>query len=213
MRIICLVIISTMLLASCANEVLLVPSVTEAGLILSEERSIGENIGDKNIWINIRQKMLHTDINNLFHAINVKVIEGRILLTGSVPDPKYRMQAVEISWQTSGVIEVINEIQISNKERSLQDIATYSKDSWITTRIRSKTLVDSKVKSVNYSIDTIGGIVYVMGIAQDEEEIQYLNDLISKIKGVTKVMNYARIKDSTLRRINYESPYHNIKQN
>ena len=203
LRSICLLIISVML-ASCANEIILVPSVAEAGLILSEERTIGDNLNDKNTWIHIRQNMLHTDINNLFHAINVKVIEGRVLLTGKVMDAKYRTQAIEIAWKTRGVVEVINEITISNSERSLKDIAVYSQDSWITTRIKSKVLVDSKIKSVNYSIDTIGGIVYVMGIAQDTEEIEYLNNLIATIKGVNKVVNYARIKDSNLRKVNYD---------
>ena len=74
------------------------------------------------------------------------------------------------------------------------NIGTYAKDTWITTQVKSAMLFRADVYSLNYSVKTVSGIVYLMGIAHNEEELQVITDIASKVDGVKKVVSYVRIK-------------------
>jgi len=53
----------------------------------------------------------------------------------------------------------------------------FASDAWISTQIESKLLFTKDIKSVNYSVETIDGVVYLMGIAQDREELDAVTQI------------------------------------
>ena len=129
--------------------------------------------------------------------IGVKVLEGRVLLTGYVSSPEERVKIIKLVWSQDGVKEVINEIVIEGEnKRYIKDIAL---DSWITTQIKSKLLVEDKVESVNYSIETINRVVYLMGIAQNETELDLVTNIAGTVAKVERVVSFVRIRDSKIR--------------
>jgi len=67
-------------------------------------------------------------------------------------------------------------------------------DSWISTQIESKLLFAKDIASVNYSTETIDGNVYLMGVAQNKEELENVAKIASQISGVKKVVSHVRIK-------------------
>lgn len=156
-----------------------------------EERSIGNVIDDTTIWGAIKHHYLQADVDGLFADINVEVKEGRVLLTGSVKDPKARVEAVKLAWKPSGVKEVINELDISGSS----GFKDYAKDTWISARVKSKLLMNSDIHSVNYSVDTVNQKVYLMGIAQSPEERDLAKSLASTVAGVKRVVSHVRVKD------------------
>lgn len=188
-------------LQSCLPTV--VTAATKTGVTVAQERSFGDAIDDATINSKINSAMLQEDVNNLFVKINVKVTEGSVLLTGTVKDPDARARAAQIAWDQKGVKEVINEIKVSSESLKLSDVTDYSKDTWITTQIKSKLLLNKDVKSVNYSIDTINGVVYMTGVAQDQQELNTVTQLVGSVSYVKKVVNYVRIKGSKLREHNH----------
>ncbi len=162
------------------------------GYVGAQERSVGTSIDDRVIWTEIKHYFLQADVYELLNAVNVEVNEGRVLLTGSVINPQTRQRAVELAWRPKGVKEVINEIQITDK----QSIKSFATDSWITSQLKSKMVLDKNIRSINYSVETINGIVYLMGIAKDEQELNAVTNIASTIRGVSQVISHVRIKQA-----------------
>ncbi len=157
-----------------------------------QERTPGKAVDDTVIWGKIKEKYLQQNAKDLLAGVNVEVIEGRVHLTGLVYLPHTRVDAVRLAWQVDGVKEVVNEIQIRpEKDKKWSTIAT---DSWISAQVRSKLLFDKNVRSINYSIDVILGVVYLMGIARNQEELEIVEDISRTTKGVEKVVSYVRIE-------------------
>jgi osmotically-inducible protein OsmY len=184
-----------------------------AAKVVADERSVGEVLDDATIGTRISNSYFQKDTNNLFHKVGVKVHEGRVLLTGSVPTASERMEAVRLAWAQRGVKEVINEINISNqKQEGVDAVKRVSKDSWVTTQIKTKLFFEKDIHSVNYSIETIHGTVYVMGIAQNKPELDKALDIIRTIPGVQKVISHVRLRNAAYQEQKHDHHHHHTAE-
>ena len=95
------------------------------------------------------------------------------------------------AWSIEGVNEVINEVQISNDE----DILDYADDLIMKTKINAKLLLDKNILNLNYSVEVVNGIVYLIGIAQSQEELNSVINISENTYGVQNVISYVRLKD------------------
>ncbi len=174
-----------------------VPIILGGGAVSSkmslQEKTVGESLSDSTIWTKIRAAFIKNEIDSLFGSVNVEVNEGKVLLTGSVEKKEDIITILRLVWQQDGVKDVINELKIVPKvERP--GVFEYTRDSWITTQIKTKLFLSGKVRSINYSIETIDGTVYLFGISRNEEEIEDVRDIISTVKGVRNIKVYVRVK-------------------
>lgn len=185
------------ILNGCAPVVIGATAAT--GLVLSKEKTVGKAVDDATIWTRIKSHFLQKNFDHMFVGIDVKVDEGRVLLTGYVPDARTKMEAVKIVWSQEGVKEVMDEINISSKNDKLT-IKEYSLDTWITTQLKTKLLMEKNIRSVNYNIETLEGVVYLFGIAQNQQELDKVTYISSTIANVKKVISFIRLKDSPLRK-------------
>lgn len=143
---------------------------------------------------------IQTQINDLwfkhdfmmFQKLDLTIDQGRVLITGVVQDPQHRVEAVRLAWQPAGVKQVINEIKVADSE----GFVGYAKDAWITTRLRSAILLDSEITSINYSIDTVQGTVYLMGFAQNQAELDRVISKARTISNVRNVVSYVKMVGS-----------------
>ena len=103
--------LSLLALTACAAPGILAGAAM-AGLAVAQERSIGTVIDDTAIELQIQHYLLQAS-DGLFIRVGIEVHEGRVLLTGAVPAPDDRVEAVRQAWQVNGVLEVINEVQVS----------------------------------------------------------------------------------------------------
>ena len=94
-------------------------------------------------------------------------------------------------WKTEGVKDVINEIQTGTS--SLRDLA---KDAWITTLLHTKITLDKKILAINYSVETVNGIIYLIGIAQNQVELNRVIAHAKTIGYVKRITNHVRVKKS-----------------
>ena len=161
----------------------------------AKEKGIKEAISDGMIDAGINKEFLNHDIN-MFINIQIEVVEGRVLLTGSVKKPKHRLDAIKIAWKVLGVREVINEIDITEKG----GIKQYLIDVKIKTQIRYKVLADKEVSSINYNFEVVNGNVYVIGIAENKKELKKLVKHINTIGGVLKVVNHSIMRNDPRRK-------------
>ncbi len=160
------------LLATCASLALgaCAPLVIGAGVttavVASQERGLEGAAADTKIRLQINH-LWFEESTSLYAKINLQVQEGRVLLSGQVPGPEARVTAVRLAWQAEDVIEVINEIEIGDKS-SLSDAA---RDEWIATQLRAQLVGDAAIASINYSIETVNGSVYLIVVAQNQAEL------------------------------------------
>jgi osmotically-inducible protein OsmY len=168
------------------------------GFTAAQERSLGSAIDDASIEAKINTIFLSEEDKELFFDVDVDSVEGRVLLTGTVPTRQARIRAYKIAWRPGGVREVINEIKVDkNAEFSTIDTAN---DIWISTKVESKLLFAKDVASINYSVETIDGVVYMMGVAKDREELKKAAEIAASVSGVKKVISHVRLKDSIYRK-------------
>ena len=170
-----------------------VGGISKSVLVAKEERTVGTFIDDtviaaklKNLYFNNNEK--------IFFNVDVEVNEGRVLLTGTVETSDIRIEATKLAWGINDVVTVINEIQISDND----NILDYADDLVITTKINAKLLINKEINNLNYNIDTVNKIVYVIGIAQNKNELANVIDIINSVYGVKEVINYVRLKDDTI---------------
>lgn len=179
------------LLQNCAP--LLIGGATATGVTVAQERSVGNAIDDTAIWAAIKNSYMQEDMKALMTGVNVKVNEGRVLLTGKVNTPETRVTAVRLAWQPEGVKEVIDEVVVTDKD----SVADYAHDTWVTTQVKSKLLFNRDISSINYSVETVNGVVYLIGVARSQEELEAVTTITSTVRGVKRVISHARLKDTT----------------
>ena len=174
-------------LGGCASAV--IGAGATAGVAVAQERSVGQAIDDTTILADINHNLLKRS-EVLFINVDVEVVEGRVLLTGNVKLPANRVDVARMAWQAKGVREVLNELEIRDTG-GLQD---YAKDVWITTQLKVKFLGDTEISAINYSIDTLNGVVYLFGIAQSQKELDRATGHARNVKGVVKVVSHVILK-------------------
>lgn len=161
-----------------------------AGYSVAQERSVGTAVDDNGISLGINKKFLEEPDNQLFAHVDTHVTEGRVLLTGKVEKPEYAIRAVELAWQIEGVKEVVNEIAVTDKT----GFVDYSRDAWITTQVKTRLLFTKFIKSVNYNVETVNQTVYLMGLAQDQAELDRVLQVARTTQYVQNVVSYVRLK-------------------
>ena len=157
------------------------------GVAAAQEGGITRAISDLKIQAEINDLWLRYDVKT-FAKLDLTVNQGRVLITGIVQNPENRVEAVRLAWQPKGVKQVINEIKVADSE----GLIGYARDAWITARLRTALTFDKQVMSINYSIDTVEGTVYLMGVAQNRQELDRVTEVARTIPDVRQVVSYVK---------------------
>jgi osmotically-inducible protein OsmY len=160
----------------------------------SSEKGVVGTVDDTKIRATINMLWMDSNID-MWREVGLDVSEGRVLLTGKVEKPEWRVDAVKTAWRADGVKEVINEIKVTDEG----SLGNYARDSWIATQLRTKLLLDKNVMSVNYSVDSVDQVVYVMGIARSQKELDVVINYARSLSYVKQVVNYAILRSDPKR--------------
>ena len=170
-----------------------VPLVAGAGgaaaVGASQDRGLEQAVDDNEIAFEINRKLL-AQHSNLYSGVSTQVRKGRVLLTGRVPAQEDRIAVTRLVWSIGGVKEVINELHVGKEGSFSQSVS----DTTISTRLRARLTGDSNVSGINYSIETVDGVVYLMGTALDRAELDRVMAHARDIKGVRNVVSYVEVK-------------------
>ena len=170
-----------------------------AGVMIAEERSIEDAGIDTRITLEISEALFQAHIDDLFGPTNIDVVEGRVLLSGMVRTQELADRGGGIAWQASGVRKVYNEYQIG--DGSMVDPV---RDRWITTQLRGRLLGDENVYDVNYTITTVAGTLYLIGIARGQAELDLVTAHASDIAYVRRLVSHVVMIDDPIRLPNVE---------
>lgn len=180
--------------AGCAPVGVAVGAAAGVGTAAVQERGIAAAAGDARIKAEISHLLFQKD-HTLFGQVTADVQEGRVLLTGAVPTPEARVDAVRLAWQAEGVREVLNELQIADNS----SVIDYGRDVVIANTLRSKLLLDREVRNVNFTVEVVNSVVYLMGIARDQIEMDRVLGHARNVEHVRRVVNYIVLRDDPRR--------------
>lgn len=180
-------------LSGCAPAV--VGGGAAAGTAAMQERGLSGALKDTQIRTQINS-LWFQESERMYRFVNLQVQNRRVLLTGVVPERAMRTKAAELAWQSEDVREVINEIQVVENRN---DVGAYAKDSWIATQLKTKILFDTEIASINYSIEVVRGVIYLLGIARSEAELQRVIDHARTLANVEAVRDYVEVKPDAAR--------------
>ena len=178
-----------LLMASSCSQVI-IGGATSSSMIIVQERSAKQAAIDILIKARIEEAMFSNNYEKLFSKVRVIVYESRVLLVGTVEKEDMKEKANAISWATKNVKEVANYISIGKN-----DLIDYVKDTRISLEFRAKLLTDKEISEVNFSVTTENRVLYIVGIAQNDQELNKIIDHASNIAGVKKIVNLIYLKN------------------
>ena len=130
-----------------------------------DPRSLGTQIDDSIMQKNLSTRLALNEKSYLI-SVNIKVIDGRIFITGKVNDPEEKLKITKFAWETKGVRSVKNDIRIKEEFNFSQS----TKDLLITSQLRTAIIFNKEIKASNYQIDTYKKKIYIYGIALTSDE-------------------------------------------
>jgi len=169
---------------------------TAAGTAAAREGGIKASLEDARISAKINDLWLKHSFD-MFNKLNLTVDQGRVLITGVVQKPEHRVEAVRLAWQADGVRQVINEIKVDKSE----GIKGWARDNWISGRLRAAILFDKDIQGVNYTIDTVQSVVYLMGIAQNQTELNKVMTHARSVPYVKQVVSYVKLSGTPMNQV------------
>jgi osmotically-inducible protein OsmY len=108
--------------------------------------------------------------SDLARDLSATTYNNELLITGIVPNPAMKEMAEKLARQIDGVGKIDNRAQVGQPTTFGQD----ARDNYVSNALRTQLLADSQVRSSNYTVHTLNGVVYIMGYARNQGE----NDLV-----------------------------------
>lgn len=120
--------------------------------------------------------------------VNVTSYNGIVLLSGEALSRAQRNRVLEIARAEPKARRIYNEVRVAE----LTDLKSRSKDSLITTKIKTKMLADNHIKSARVKVVTEFRTVYLMGLVTQDmgNRAADIARNVSDVKRVVKLFEY-----------------------
>ncbi|HHF7344680.1 TPA: BON domain-containing protein [Legionella feeleii] len=153
-----------------------------AGLVVYDRRSVVTLESDARIFHKVHTAIV-TDPRFRDSRILVSSFNRVVLLVGQTPTASLRVVAEKIAQNTPNVRRVYDEISVDYP----LPISQRTKDTWITSQVRSLMLTKKGLESGSIRVVTENAVVYLMGIATREQANLAVN-VARQVQGVRKVV-------------------------
>ena len=127
--------------------------------------------------------------SDLARDVSATTYDGELLITGIVPNPAMKDAAERLARQIDGIKKIDNEVQIGQPTNFGRD----ARDDYVSNALRAKLLTDPQVRSSNYTVHTLNGIVYIMGYARNGAERDLVLSYARNLSNVTRVMSFIHV--------------------
>lgn len=181
-------LVLVLLAAGCTPPSLVLGAGARIGIAAFEERGIDGTVGDSALQVEVNAALLD-DGGDLFWPISTLVRDGEVLMVGNVPTEADRAEAERRAAAVNGVTAVYNELEVGPRS-ALNDDA---QDTLISQRVTSALVFDSEVKAVNYGVVTHNAVVYLMGTARSDWELDRAIAHARNVAYVRGVVSYVRL--------------------
>ncbi len=172
-------------LSGCASTIL--GGAASVGLASVQERSIKDAAIDLKLELQIQEKLFRANTDKLFVNVDVVLLEQRVMLIGNVESQELRDLASKIAWEVSPKIKnVINEITVGKKPK----LVSQALDARISLSLSGLLIGDAKISDINFTHSVSKQVIFLIGIAQDDEELNKVINHARSVKGVKKVISH-----------------------
>lgn len=161
----------------------------EVATTMAEERKVGDVGNDARIKASILRQFTE-EAKGLLMDVGTDVYEGQVMLTGSVKRAEDRAKAEELVRQVNGVREIFNEIQVTQEGGVLAS----ANDTRIELSLKANLFTTRGISSINYRWRAVNGVVYLIGTAQDQDELDRVFEVIRATSGVRDIVSHVRVK-------------------
>ncbi len=167
------------------------PSTLPLGVAGGSERVV---VGDSGATAPADDSMITLELNKrlieygagLFKDVRTVVFEGRALLLGRVGDRAAQQKATAVASSMESLGEVINEIHVGDES----GVGTFLNDVAIEKTITDNYALDQSIHAAHYRVRAVEGVVYLIGRASDEGELQRALAVAGGIGNVKSVVNH-----------------------
>src|SRR5690606_16975557 len=149
----------------------------------NDRRTLGAQIDDKNVVLKAVRALADHPATAEGSNINVTSYNGVMLLTGQTRTEQIRQQAGALVAKIEGVRDVQNQIRLGNNT----GMTTRTRDSWISTKVKTQLLADEEVSGLNIKVVTENAEVFLMGLVTDQEAAKAV-DIARHVDGVSRVV-------------------------
>ena len=178
-----LLISSALALSGCVNAAIGIGTAAVAAS--TTEKGLSTSVSDSVIQTKLSDSFIQTS-QSIFLNVETSVNDGSVLLTGKLKTQEEKILATRLSWEIRGVREVINEIQLSEAS----SFKSSAKDLAASAQLRATLISDADISSLNFSIDVVNGIVYLSGVAENEEERERVVAHAQELRFAKQVVSY-----------------------
>lgn len=174
-------LLSLLLLQGCAGGLIVIAGTAVA--VTSDERSVSTQIDDDNLALAALDKINELPLNHRNIRINLITNNGYLLVIGQVNNRQQKTMIDKKLNGLSGAKQVYNQLRIKDHPIGFSQ---QSKDSWITTKAKSKLTAHDDVNSFQIKVVTEDGELFLIGRV-DKKTANTATNIGRKISGVKRV--------------------------
>ncbi len=182
--------LSALMLQGCAAALL--GGAAVGTKVATDPRSTGTQIDDETLEFKVYDAITKDEQIKAEGRVVVVSYSNRLLLIGQVPTDIAKETATNLAKGVEGVNPetIFNEMTVG----PVIDLTQRSKDSWITSQVKSKMLVDSAVKTTDVKVITENNQVFLMGNVTQQQG-NAAAEIARNISGVTRVVKVFKYLD------------------
>ena len=180
-------LVSALVLAGCAPTALSL--AVDGAYTASEERTLDDVVDDNGIKLELN-KLLLEDGLGLFKDVGTVVYRRHVYLLGDVEKEEDKARAGAIGRIPEKVSGVTNDIQVTSEG----GVVGLVDDIYIEKVIQADYLFDSAIDSSNFRVRSVNGVVYLMGLAESQSELDKAVTIVDARDDVRRIVNYVKVQ-------------------
>ena len=180
------ILIFSALLTGCITE------VWTGATVVYDRHNIYKKISDYQLAANASRALYKDKVFKRDDChIDLAIINGDILMAGSVPTAELRKEAFDRISVLKDYRRIFNQLSITQRQDNVIE------DDWITAKIRSQIFADSDINPHDFKVVTTNQIVYLMGdvIPEEAARVIHIARACAGVKRVVKLFKYYNLSD------------------
>lgn len=180
-----------LLISSCTLLTACIDTAATGGSIAYDRYNTSQRYTDRSISFNVQGNLFEHPSVYDHSNFSITTFRGQVLLAGEVPTEAIRTKAAYLASTVGGVTKVYNFLTIGPEISLWQK----TRDSWITTKIKTQFLTSKDINPMEIKITTENGVVYLLGQVTDAqgELATKLARTTQSVKKVVLIFNYVTL--------------------
>ncbi|MCC5855809.1 MAG: BON domain-containing protein [Idiomarina sp.] len=173
------------LLSGCA--VAIIGGTIATTAVILDSRSVDSQMGDSGLRLRILNALNQEDSLD-DQRIRVVPYNGDVILIGQVSSESQKQRAEQIAREVGIPQSLFNQLQVTE----ISTVRDRSRDSWITTRVKSQLLRDPDHDASGVKVITENREVYLLGLVEPNVA-QHAIEVARNVPGVVRVVDVLNV--------------------